>query len=75
MHDELEIAYLIRQGYTILCGSSYKTKLKLFPDYYQHIITHPSRVKDWSKVVIKGDMSDEERNIWRPYFQAGQSSW
>lgn len=75
MYEELEIAHLIRQGYTILCGSTYKRSLKLYPDYYEHVITQPSKVKDWSKVVFKGDMSDEERSTWRPYFQRNKPSW
>lgn len=66
---DMVVASIVREGKKIVvCGKKQKDKLKVHPDYYKQIVTNPLQIKDKTKpIVFMGEMTDEERSIWRSY--------
>ena len=73
---EMKIGHLIREGKIVACSHSQKLKLKLHPDYFEQIVTRPKDLPHGAKnVVFVGEMTDEERVLWRAYLEANPTIW
>jgi hypothetical protein len=69
--NELYIASRIRSGVHFVMTPKTKWDLKLEYSLYSKIHTEPSTLpENYTECVLElwGVLSDEDRNMWRPYF-------